>query len=237
MERSFEGIMFREVVSDVFFDLDHTLWDFDRNSGLTFQKILSENRIEISLDDFLTAYMPINLAYWKLFREQKINKTELRYLRLKRTFDSLGFRISNEIIHLLSEQYIEHLASFTHLLPYTREILDYLSPRYRLHIITNGFAAVQEKKLRNANILGYFDLIINSEMAGVKKPDPRIFLLALKCASVPASKGLMIGDNLEADILGAQAVGLHTLHYNVHSDPKHNYCNRIKGLHEIKSFL
>lgn len=229
--------MFKGVVTDIFFDLDHTIWDFDRNSGLTFQKILSENNIEADLDAFLAAYVPINLAYWKLFREARIGKAALRYLRLRRAFDAIGSEISDEIIHLLADQYIEHLSSFTHLLPDTLEVLDYLKPKYRLHIITNGFAEVQEKKLRNSNILEYFEVVVNSEMAGVKKPDPGIFQLALKRAAVTASRSLMIGDNLEADILGAKAVGFHTLHLDVYGTAIHNHCSRITALHEIKSIL
>ena len=229
--------MFKGVVTDIFFDLDHTIWDFDRNSALTFQKILAENGIDADLDAFLAAYAPINLAYWKLFREARIGKAALRYLRLRRTFDSIGYAVSDETINLLAEQYIEHLSTFTHLLPGTREVLDYLKPNYRLHIITNGFAEVQEKKLRNANILEYFEVIVNSEMAGVKKPDPAIFRLALRQAATGASRALMIGDNLEADILGAQAAGFHALHFDVSGALSHNHCHRISALHEIKSVL
>ena len=229
--------MFKGVVTDIFFDLDHTIWDFDRNSALTFRKILGENGIAVDLDEFLTAYVPINLAYWKLFREARIGKAALRYLRLKRTFDVLGYAVSDETIDLLAEQYIAHLSSFTHLLPDTLEVLDYLKPRYRLHIITNGFAEVQEKKLRNSNILEYFEVVINSEMAGVKKPDPAIFRLALKEAATGASRALMIGDNLEADILGAKAVGFHALHLDVQGTSFHSHCLKISALHEIKNVL
>lgn len=229
--------MYKGVVSDVFFDLDHTLWDFDRNSALTFRKILTEHSMDVALDDFLKAYVPINLEFWKHYRENRISKEELRFLRLKRTFDSLGFHVSSDIIKLLAEQYIEQLTSFNHLLPYAREILEYLKPSYRLHIITNGFHEVQERKLRNAGIQGYFIHVINSEMAGVKKPDPYIFNLALKRAAVVPEKALMIGDSIEADILGARAVGLHALHYNVNQEPLHDYCSMINHLGEIKSFL
>ena len=96
---------------------------------------------------------------------------------------------------------------------------------------------MQEKKLRNTNILGYFDVVINSEMAGAKKPDPAIFHLALRRAAVSAARALMIGDNLEADILGAKAVGLNTLHLDVNGTSDHNHCSTISALHEIKSFL
>ncbi|MCJ7467472.1 MAG: YjjG family noncanonical pyrimidine nucleotidase [Maribacter sp.] len=229
--------MFRNQVTDVFFDLDHTLWDFERNSALTFEKILGENGIAVELPDFLAVYVPANLAFWKLYREEKITKSELRYQRLKTVFDSLKYPISDEMINHLSIEYIEHLPSFNHLFPNVHEILQYLRPKYKLHIITNGFQEIQEKKMKNAQIHGYFDCIINSEMAGVKKPNPLIFRLALQAAQTLPNSGLMIGDSLEADILGAQAVGLHTLHFNAHKEPVHNYCRIINDLSEIKSFL
>lgn len=229
--------MFRNVVTDVFFDLDHTLWDFEKNSALTFKKIFLENGIGIDLDNFLEVYIPQNLAFWKLYREEKINKTNLRYQRLKTVFDIMGIQISDETINLLSEEYIAHLSSFDHLFPGTTEILNYLQGRYSLHIITNGFQEIQEKKMRNSDIHGYFDKIINSEMAGVKKPNPIIFELALKTAEVIPEKSLMIGDSLEADIMGAQAVGFHVLHFNAHGEPPHELCPIIEHLHEIKTYL
>ncbi|MGI9549590.1 MAG: YjjG family noncanonical pyrimidine nucleotidase [Aurantibacter sp.] len=229
--------MFRKIVTDVFFDLDHTLWDFEKNSALTFEKIFLENDISIDLDDFLEIYIPQNLAFWKLYREERISKTDLRYQRLKTVFDLMGSKVSDEAINLISDEYIAHLSSFNHLFPGTLEILDYLKGRYRLHIITNGFQEIQEKKMRNSNIHSYFDKIINSEMAGVKKPNPIIFELALKTAEVVPEKSLMIGDNLEADIMGAQAVGFHTLHFNAHGEPRHALCPAIEHLHEIKTYL
>jgi putative hydrolase of the HAD superfamily len=229
--------MFKGIVSDVFFDLDHTLWDFERNSCLTFGKIFSANKIEVATDEFLCEYVPINFEYWKHYRENRISKADLRYLRLRKSFDNLKIAISDDMIHLLSVQYIEQLSTFSHLLPSAREILEYLKPNYRLHIITNGFHEVQAKKLANSNIHGFFELVINSEMAGVKKPDPYIFQLALQQAGIPPEKGLMIGDSVEADILGARAVGLHTLHFNTAGSPDNNYGHSIRHLGEIKSFL
>tara|TARA_R110002051_G_scaffold178063_4_gene247880 strand:+ start:1098 stop:1787 length:690 start_codon:yes stop_codon:yes gene_type:complete len=229
--------MFRNIVTDVFFDLDHTLWDFEKNSALTFDRILQANRVGVDLNDFLKVYIPLNLEFWKLYRDGKIIKEDLRYQRLKKTFDSLGFTVSDETIHVLSEQYIEHLSSFTYLFPNTVEVLDYLKPNYKLHIITNGFQEIQEKKLKNSNIHGYFDQIIDSEMAGVKKPNPIIYQLALQKAKVTPEKSIMIGDSLEADIMGARAMGLHALHFNVHNDEKHEYCDMIHDLNEIKSYL
>ncbi|WP_350287149.1 YjjG family noncanonical pyrimidine nucleotidase [uncultured Croceitalea sp.] len=229
--------MFENQVTDVFFDLDHTLWDFEKNSALTFKKIFLENGMSIVLDDFLQEYVPINLAYWKLYREERVTKKELRYQRLKKTFDLLNMEVSNEMIHRLSIGYIEHLSSFNHVFPGTMEVLEYLKPKYRLHIITNGFEEIQEKKMKNANIHQFFDIVINSEMAGVKKPNPIIFELALQKASTEAVNSLMIGDSLEADIIGAKNLGFHTIHFNSHGEPPHEICETIHHLNEIKNFL
>ena len=229
--------MFRERITDIFFDLDHTLWDFETNSRLTFEKIFESNTVELDLDAFLSYYAPLNLHYWKLYREDRITKSQLRYERLKRTFDALNYPTEDALINTLSEQYIDNLTTFNYLIPNTRSILNYLKPRYRLHIITNGFEEIQEHKLKMADIREYFDKIINSEMAGVKKPNPKIFNLALELADTNASRSLMIGDNIEADILGAQAVGFNALHYNAHNDPAHSHCEMIHDLGEIKSYL
>lgn len=229
--------MFKGVITDIFFDLDHTLWDFDKNSALTFQKILAESDIKVSLPDFLKEYIPLNLSFWKMYRDGKINKEDLRYQRLKTTFDSLKYKITDRSIHILSDQYIEHLSGFTHLFPNTVDILSYLKPTYKLHIITNGFQEIQQKKLNNTKIADYFETITTSEMAGVKKPNPRIFEMALNLASISPDTSLMIGDNLEADILGALNSGLHALHFNVHNDPIHQYCSTIHHLSEIKRYL
>ncbi|MDP5062498.1 MAG: YjjG family noncanonical pyrimidine nucleotidase [Maribacter sp.] len=229
--------MFKDKVTDVFFDLDHTLWDFDKNSALTFQKIFKDQKLDIALPDFLEVYMPANLKFWKLFREEKITKIELRYQRLKSVFDTMGYPASDDLINLLSEEYINHLSSFNTLFPNTIEVLDYLQPKYKLHIITNGFQEVQDKKLRNSGIHSYFDQIIDSEMAGVKKPNPIIFNLALNRAGALPEKSLMIGDSLEADIMGAKSVGLHTIHFNAHKEKTHTVAPIIYDLQEIKSFL
>ncbi|WP_036379887.1 YjjG family noncanonical pyrimidine nucleotidase [Muricauda sp. MAR_2010_75] len=229
--------MFEHPVTDIFFDLDHTLWDFEKNSALTFQKILTKNSVDVVLEDFLGVYAPINLEYWKLYRENRVTKAELRFQRLRRTFDTLGAVVQDDLIHILAHEYIEHLSSFTHLVPNAVETLEYLSPKYRLHIITNGFQEVQEKKMVGSNIHRYFDQIINSEMAGVKKPHPYIFELALTKANVDPRNTIMVGDSLEADILGAKSMGMQVLHFNANGEPEHDHCITINNLIEIKSFL
>ena len=229
--------MFKERITDVFFDLDHTLWDFERNSALTFQQIFQEQGLQVNITQFLECYVPINFRFWKLYREERVSKQELRYQRLKQSFDAIGLQVNDLTINTLSDSYIEHLSNFKHVLPGTFEILDYLKGSYGLHIITNGFSETQEKKMRNANIRHYFNVVVNSEMAGVKKPNPKIFLLALEKVGVQPQNALMIGDNLEADILGAQKVGLHTIHLNSNREEHHKFSEIITHLHEIKNFL
>ncbi len=229
--------MFRGSVTDVFFDLDHTLWDFEKNSRLTFEKIFEEGNIVIDIERFLQFYVPINLEYWKLYREEKVSKEELRYQRLRRSLDATGTSLDDNQIHLLSKAYIQYLSSFNHIVPGALDILDYLKPRYRLHIITNGFEEIQEKKLRNSQMRQYFQVVVNSEMAGVKKPNPKIFQLALRKAEVAATNALMIGDSLEADVLGAQRLGIHALHFNTNGEDAHDHCKIIHHLNEIKHFL
>ena len=104
--------MMNKKFKDIFFDLDHTLWDFDKNSKHTFKKILNDNKINIDIDVFLTTYIPINNDYWKLYRENNISKDKLRYGRLIDTFKALDWNVSSKIIDKLSDDYIKYLSSF-----------------------------------------------------------------------------------------------------------------------------
>src|SRR5690606_12019278 len=141
-----------------------------KNSGLAFSYILKKNGIGVEMDTFLQVYTPINANYWKLYRENKVSQDELRYGRLRETFDLLKLMVSDEQIHLLSIDYIDHLPRHNHLLEGTLEMLEYLRPKYKLHIITNGFKGVQHLKMKNSGILEFFETITTSEDAGVKKP-------------------------------------------------------------------
>jgi len=226
-----------DYISHVFFDLDHTLWDFDKNSGLTFHKIFKINDIEINLNEFLEVYEPINLNYWKLYREEKIDKASLRYKRLSDTFEILNFKAKSRIINKLSEDYIDNLSSFNHLFEGTIEILDYLSPKYKLHIITNGFKEAQQAKLNNSNINHYFNTITNSEMVGVKKPNPKIFNHALSFAKASIEQSVMIGDNMEADVLGAIDIGLDAICFNYHNEKVTDGIKFVDNLLDLKHYL
>ena len=229
--------MFKSQVTDIFFDLDHTLWDFERNSELTYNQIFADFGIDLPLPAFLAVYVPLNMHYWKLYRDGRIDKETLRYKRLKDVFDQLNHPVQDELILRLSEAYIEILGTQTHLMPFAREILEYLHGNYQLHIITNGFEQVQFRKLNNTGIAHFFQHVIPSERAGVQKPHPDIFKMALGAANVTPSRALMIGDSLEADVLGALSSGMHAIHYNVHNDLPHQHCLIIDHLQEIKQQL
>ena len=221
----------------IFFDLDHTLWDFDKNSALTFKKLFKRHDIPLSLDKFLEIYVPINLNYWKLYRKEKIDKEVLRFSRLDDTFKALNLSIPSDLISILSDEYITSLSTFNHLFEGTLEILEYLKPKYKLHIITNGFKEVQQGKLKKSGIAPYFDTVTNSEMVGVKKPNRKIFDHALALAKASVDASLMIGDNLEADILGAKNMGMDALCFNYHKAKIPDGIIAIKKLSELKQYL
>ena len=224
-------------ITDVFFDLDHTLWDFDKNSGLTFDKIFKLNGLSIDLDLFLSQYEPINLEYWKLYREEIIEKEALRYGRLNDAFSAIDMQVDEKIILKLSEDYITYLSTFNYLFEYTFEILDYLNPNYNLHIITNGFEEVQHGKLVNSKINNYFKTVTNSEMVGVKKPNPKIFNHAMKVANVNVDQSIMIGDNYEADILGAIDVGMDAIFFGNYNNELDITVKQIDSLKHLKKYL
>ena len=222
----------------IFFDLDHTLWDFEKNSNLTFEELFRAHKIHLELEDFIAVYSPINFDYWKRYREEKVSKEELRYGRLKDKFDALDFKISDTLIHQLSNDYIAVLPNNNYLFDGVFELLDYLKPKYTLHIITNGFEEVQQLKLEKSGIKKYFDTIITSESVGVKKPNPRVFRYALEKVGTMPENCVMVGDNLEADIIGALNCGITSIHFNLHDEKfeRKKYIS-VSSLLEIKQYL
>ncbi|OYQ36339.1 noncanonical pyrimidine nucleotidase, YjjG family [Flavobacterium cyanobacteriorum] len=229
--------MKREHVKAVFFDLDHTLWDFERNSALAFQTVFSTYNINVLLDDFLKVYIPVNLRYWKLFRDEKITRQQLRYGRFRETFDTLKYNISDEVIGLVGQEYVDRLPDYNHLYDGALEILDYLKPRYSLHIITNGFKEIQASKIKNANIAHYFTTVTNSDIAGCKKPNPLIYEFALKAANADKSTSIMIGDCIEADVQGALDFGLDAIYFNEARNTVPGHISQVYHLTELKNFL
>ncbi|TDE51374.1 YjjG family noncanonical pyrimidine nucleotidase [Flavobacterium sp. GT3P67] len=225
------------IITDVFFDLDHTLWDFDKNSELTFETIFNKSHPVIETKVFIEKYVPINQECWKLYQYDKITHAELRYNRLKYSFDALDYSISDEEINTIANDYIRFLPENNHLFDGTIEVLDYLNQKYNLHIITNGFAEVQYKKINNSNIGSYFQTITNSEMAGVKKPNPIIFDYALDLAKAKKENSIMIGDSLDADVQGALDSGLDAIFFNESKMHVEQHIKQINHLLELKKYL
>ncbi|MDR6846335.1 YjjG family noncanonical pyrimidine nucleotidase [Flavobacterium granuli] len=229
--------MFSAKITDIFFDLDHTLWDFDVNSELAFETILKKDHPTIEIEDFIEKYAPINQACWKLYQYDKITHAELRYNRLKHTFDALEYFVSDAQIESIAHDYIQLLPENNRLFDGTIEVLEYLEKKYTLHIITNGFADVQYKKINNSNIAGFFKTITNSELAGVKKPNPVIFEYALNAAQANKESSIMIGDCLEADVQGALNAGLDAIFFNDKKIKVQEDIKQVTHLLELKKYL
>ncbi len=227
----------KNQITDVFFDLDHTLWDFEKNSALTFEKIFDQLKINLNLNGFLEAYEGINHHYWKLYRENKISQEELRHKRLIKTFEAIDFDFDPQKIESISDQYILHLSTFSNLFEGAISLLDGLKIKYQLHVITNGFEIVQHHKIKNSGLSSYFKNVFTAEKVGYKKPHPIIFECALDHTQTNAHNSLMIGDSLEADVLGAMNIGMQAIHFNSHNEPQHDHCPIVENLDEISIML
>ena len=220
----------------LFFDLDHTLWDFDLNSKLAYRQIFEEQGVTLDLDQFIAIYEPLNLEYWRMYRNNEIGKEHLRFHRLKSAFDACNYTVTREQIDLFADLYISYLPNYNHLFEGCIDLLDHLSQNYELHCITNGFIEVQQQKMERSGLDTYFGLTLTAEEAGVKKPDPQIFHDAMKRVGASALESVMIGDSFEADILGAQKVGMKTIYFDIHK-PTDLEAYRVKTLAEIKKFF
>ncbi len=226
-----------KYIKHVFFDLDHTLWDFEANSDVAFETIFKMHNVTVDIHKFLKNYRIINNKYWKLYREDKVTKAELSFGRLNDTFKTIKYTVTPSLIHNLSKSYIDVLPNNNKLFEGAIEILNYLKPKYELHIITNGFNEVQYKKLVNSGLSGYFDKVITSEEAGVKKPNPIIFNYALKKANAKVQESVMIGDNWEADIMGAKEIGFDVIFCNFNNSLVSQNIKSVSNLLAIKQYL
>ena len=224
-------------VKHIFFDLDHTLWDFDKNSGLAFKRLFKNFDIPLGLEEFLEVYEPINLDYWRLYRNDKVTKQALRRGRLMDAFAAFGMSYDLSVLDAMGVAYIDELPKDNHLFEYTMELLDYLQKDYILHIITNGFEEVQHKKLKNSNIADFFTTVTTSEDAGVKKPNPYIFELALARSGATPEQSVMIGDSFEADVMGAHNLGFHTIFYNYRNLTTEAPGEAVQNLKQIQNLL
>jgi putative hydrolase of the HAD superfamily len=201
----------------VFFDLDRTLWDFDASAEVAFERIYEKYDLKSlgipSAHEFHEVYHPLNEQLWVLYREDKITKDYLNRTRFMQPLAHYGIHDTALADHL-SEDYVYWSPRIVRLVPGTMELLDYLKPKYHLHLITNGFQEVQHTKLSGSGLEPYFETLTVSEEVGVKKPNPEIFHYALRKANASPVESLMIGDEMAVDIDGARAAGIDQIFYN-----------------------
>ena len=201
----------------IFFDLDRTLWDFDAAAEVAFERIYDKYNLKKlgipSAHEFHEVYHPLNERLWELYRADKITKDYLNRTRFVLPLEHYGIHDTNLADHL-SEDYVYWSPRIVRLVPGTKELLEYLKPKYHLHLITNGFQEVQHTKLSGSGLEPYFETLTVSEEVGVKKPNPEIFYYALRKAHATAEESLMIGDEMAVDIDGARAAGIDQLFFN-----------------------
>jgi putative hydrolase of the HAD superfamily len=227
----------------LFFDLDHTLWDFEKNSAeclADIYEIFNFKNLNISsLEMFQQEFSIVNRHHWSLLEQNLITHQDLRRRRFQETLENLGVKDLKKSFGLeINEYFLELLPKKAHLIEGAVEVLEYLLPKYELHIISNGWQDIQVNKMKSSEIHHYFGEIFTNELAGTRKPDRRIFDYAVDVTKADLSESLMIGDNYEADILGAINAKMDTVFYNPDDIPTSQKPTfNIKKLIELKEIL
>lgn len=225
----------------IFFDLDHTLWDYETNSAETLLELYEEHDLLSkgvpSFQDFLNRFKTVNTDLWNLYDRGLIDSEVIRRERFKQIlepFNAYEPKLSED----LSREYLDICPCKGNLMPHAIEILTYLAEQYRLAVITNGFEEIQHQKLTAGNLHSYFDHIITSQKAGFKKPSREIFDCALQLNGVTNIEAVMIGDNLITDIGGAKNAAIDAVFLNtaeiVHNEILHF---EIRSLEELRTIL
>ena len=222
----------------LFFDLDRTLWDFDKNSEFALKQIILEEKLAHKVggfDAFHSIYVEENARLWKLYGKGGLSKEILRYKRFEDSL--LHFGLDDiDLAMRMGDAYVDLSPRQTQLFPNAKEsLLELQSIGFQLHIITNGFAEVQYIKLENCGLIQFFDVIVCSEVIGKNKPDPMIFAHALSEANALPTNSLMIGDDYHADVNGAIQSGMQALLFDPFEKEQTNFEFKIKDLSEIPS--
>jgi YjjG family noncanonical pyrimidine nucleotidase len=202
----------------LFFDLDHTLWDFERNAHDCLMEMYSHFKLKelgiVDVNAFFEKFSETNQYYWALLEKREITSDYIRKNRFKTALSILGVDIDEFFSLKMTEVFIELLPQKKLLIEGALELLDYLKPHYQLHIISNGYTDMQLQKMRSSGINHYFTEVITHEKAKALKPEKAIFDYALKRTNATFSNSLMIGDNYDADIMGAINAQFDTVYYN-----------------------
>ncbi len=229
-------------VRHIFFDLDNTLWDHRRNAYLTIKELFSLQNISekynIDFELFHDAYHEINEKLWEQIRDGEIDKEYLRKHRFYDTF--LRFGIDDRVLaDYFEHHFLDEILKYNELVPGAADLLDYLDAKdYKMHIISNGFQEVTERKCVLSGIADYFETITSADSVGVRKPRPEIFQYSLDLAKAEKAESILIGDDWIADVKGAQRFGIDVVFFDVYNDdPKEENLKVIKNLSEIKQYL
>lgn len=225
----------------LFFDLDRTLWDFEKNSETALTILYDELKLGDHLRSFRsfhTKYKKVNGELWDQYSKGKLSKDVLRVKRFRDTLAHFDVK-SDELSNALADGYISLSPHQTHLLPDALETLEKLkNDNFELHIITNGFLEVQHIKLDKSGLKPYFDVILCSEEVGKNKPARLVFDRALDLANAKSEESIMIGDSYEADIKGAENAGIRAILFDpdrIHREGTHKW--HIHHLKEIPDTL
>jgi len=223
-----------KVYKHIFFDIDRTLWDFDQNMLDALRDIYFDFNLSNYIPDinsFVNTYTKHNDYLWEKYRQGELKKDILRFKRFDLTLREYG--VNEQLIaKKMGEEYIRISPTKTALIPHTREVLQYLNPKYKLHIISNGFDEVQFPKLERCHIAEYFDKVITSESSGYQKPCPEAFGFSLSAANAKKEESIMIGDDLEIDIIGAKKFGIDQIYFN-----RYSVAHKSKPTYEIHNLL
>lgn len=201
----------------ILFDLDHTLWDFDKNSRETLVELFHTFELaslgSFNCNDFCDTFCTVNQQLWALYNRGAYDQQRLRTERFKLILAELG--VAEELVpSALADEYLKLCPTKPHVFPYTAEVLQYLQQRYALHILTNGFSDVQAVKLRSAGLTNFFIEVVSADTIGYQKPSREIFDYVIDKIGASCDECIMIGDNLEADVKGALNAGIDCVFFN-----------------------
>lgn len=224
----------------IFWDLDRTLWDFDKNSEEAIRDLYSKRKLQqklgVPFSDFYAEYIQINHGLWAAYRKGEVTKDELRLRRFHHSMEK--FEYSDSVFALsFNDDYVALCSSKSNLITHSLEVLDYLEPHYNMHVITNGFVEAQQVKINNSGLHKYFKQVIVSDGLGYRKPDKRIFDYAFEKSGATAENSIMIGDDYGPDVLGAKAMGMDQVYFTKELQKGEEATFVIGNLLELKNIL
>ncbi len=226
------------MITDVFFDLDNTLWDFRANSKSALEELFNRRKLQekygLDFPTFYKKYYFHNERLWEDLRDGRIDATFLKKERFRVTFHEIGIENEAEIRYFY-ENYLPTITHYNQLVKGALDLIFYLKPKYNLHVLTNGFLEVTHRKINESELKGHFQTITSAEEIEKRKPNPEIFNWALKKADTTPDNSCYIGDDWIADGLGAKAIGMYSIFYDALEEGK--YENGISTVNQLKEIM